>query len=129
MSYPQVAPSRKPGLHQAIATYLRDQPITCVSHATGGQSRTFPMTTVAKYNSYISRPIATANYPQSCAGSRRRRTVWGVPGHCVVVCIEKVGPVHAPKTTVFSACDKALCRSNTWLFLIVYMYNVVRKMQ
>lgn len=118
MSYPQVAPSRKPGLHQAIATYLRDQPITCVSHATSGQSRTFPMTTVAKYNSYISRPIATANYPQSCAGSRRRRTVWGVPGRCVVVCIEKVGPVHAPKTTVFSACNKILCKLSTWLFLI-----------
>ncbi|KOX70577.1 hypothetical protein WN51_02633 [Melipona quadrifasciata] len=90
MSCPRVAPSRKPGLHQAIAIYSRcNHPITHAYHVTVDQSRTFLVTTVAKYSFYISRPLATANYPQSCAGSRRRRTVWGVSGRCVVVRTEK----------------------------------------
>ncbi|KOC61224.1 hypothetical protein WH47_06710, partial [Habropoda laboriosa] len=50
-------------------------PMVCCRHATIHQSGPFPVTAVAKNNPYISRPVATANYPQSCAGSRRRRTV------------------------------------------------------
>ncbi|EGI66088.1 hypothetical protein G5I_05481 [Acromyrmex echinatior] len=48
-------------------------PIAALLDATAGQSARAAVTTRAKYSRYISRPVATANYPQSRAGGRRRR--------------------------------------------------------
>lgn len=48
-------------------------PIAAARDVTAGQSARAAVTTRAKYSRYISRPVATANYPQSRAGGRRRR--------------------------------------------------------
>jgi len=49
------------------------RPIAALLEVTAGQSAHAAVTTRAKYSRYISRPVATANYPQSRAGGRRRR--------------------------------------------------------
>lgn len=69
-----VAPSRasRGGVcRRAFARFA--QPIVNWRDVTVGQSARDAVTTRAKYSRYISRPVATANYPQSRAGGRQRR--------------------------------------------------------
>lgn len=93
-----VAPSRasRGGVRRRVfARFAR--PIAARRDVTAGQSARDVVTARAKYSRYISRPVATANYPQSRAGGRRKRTgglradreigacavrgVWTAPGH------------------------------------------------
>lgn len=46
------------------------RPMAALDYANVDQSRAPAVTTVAKNSSYISRPVAAAKCPQSCAGSR-----------------------------------------------------------
>ncbi|KYN01740.1 hypothetical protein ALC62_07418 [Cyphomyrmex costatus] len=55
---------------------VASRPIAASRDATVGQSARAAMTTPVKYSRYISRPVATANYPQSRAGGRRRWFKW-----------------------------------------------------
>lgn len=54
--------------------YLRAEPIMRGGNAIMDQSPGATVTAIAKYSPYISRPVATANYPQLRAGSQRNRT-------------------------------------------------------
>ncbi|KAM0727359.1 hypothetical protein ACS0PU_006691 [Formica fusca] len=68
----------KPAAAKSAGAYSRDsrgRPIADTCDVTGGQSARDAVTARAKYSRYISRPVATANYPQSRAGSRRGRTI------------------------------------------------------
>lgn len=68
----------KPAAAKSAGAYSRDSrdpPIADTFDVTGDQSARVAVTARAKYSRYISRLVATANYPQSRAGSRRRRTI------------------------------------------------------
>jgi len=73
-SLPECQPASQPRRDPpARIRGVAPRPIAVSRYATAGQLTSAAMTTRAKYSRYISRPVATANYPQSRAGGRRRR--------------------------------------------------------
>lgn len=77
-SQPACQPSQPRRDPPARIRGVAPQPIAASRDVTAGQSARAAVTTRAKYSRYISRPVATANYPQSRAGGRRRR-ISGLP--------------------------------------------------
>lgn len=69
-------------------------PIANAHYVTAGQSARDAVTARAKYSRYISRPVATANYPQSRAGGRQRRISSGLRADGGDKCVRAVREVR-----------------------------------
>ncbi|TGZ49680.1 hypothetical protein DBV15_01335 [Temnothorax longispinosus] len=82
-------------IRRRVFAESRPRPIAAMRDVTAGQSARAAVTTRAKYSRYISRPVATANYPQSRAGGRRRR-ISGLSNGADFKCVRSARSANTP---------------------------------